>query len=395
MMSARRVELPDARGPSHGPGSTGARNSIAKTSTGWRAWPGVFWSHELGDRGEAAVFRFVPGQPGARALRGGARGVEFERVLGLHVPGGAGAVRIGGRREGERAGAGDSGLDDGRGGAALLRWDFRRVRTCGRRRGRTGRSRGRCGRTPICTSPDTEHPAPYSDAEAAARFDVQEAGYVPYASYRPPRAAIEIAQRKFQMPVEIQSAKPYYGLDENNYGDWNGQRGVRRRFEFETLYLDRDFTLAQRGDDAAGWRGKGRRADAVLGRESMAAGSEGRADLRQRRRQRHHGGALPVRRDRSVCERDAARGEGNGPGVGGGAPRDEGGNGRRAAVEVRLGDGLVGPLDGERTAAAVRCCRGTGCGATRHYVQYVWTFEPARTWGAGDGSGTRSRLTGR
>ena len=46
------------------------------------------------------------------------------------------------------------------------------------------------------------------------------------------------------MPVEIQSAKPYYGFDEDNYADWNGQREVRRRFDFETLYLDRDFTLA-------------------------------------------------------------------------------------------------------------------------------------------------------
>jgi hypothetical protein len=91
---------------------------------------------------------------------------------------------------------------------------------------------------------DAEHPAPYSDAEAAAHFSVQAAGFVPYATYRPPRAAIEIAQRKFQTPVEIQSAKPYYGLDQNNYADWNGQRGVRRRFEFETLYLDQDFTLA-------------------------------------------------------------------------------------------------------------------------------------------------------
>jgi hypothetical protein len=91
---------------------------------------------------------------------------------------------------------------------------------------------------------DAEHPAPYSDAEAAARFGVQEAGYMAYATYRPPRAAIEIAQRKFQTPVEVQSAKPYYMLDENNYADWNGQRGVRRRFEFETLYLDKDFTLA-------------------------------------------------------------------------------------------------------------------------------------------------------
>ena len=91
---------------------------------------------------------------------------------------------------------------------------------------------------------DGEHPAPYSDVEAAAHLSVEEAGYVPYASYRPPRAAIEIAQRKFPMPVEIQSAKPYYGLDEDNYADWNGQRGVRRRFDFETLYLDKDFTLA-------------------------------------------------------------------------------------------------------------------------------------------------------
>ena len=79
--AARRVELPDARGSSHGPalpahgiqqrklqldGAHGRRILVART---WRP-------------GEAAVFRFVPGQPGARVICGGPGGVEFERCTG-------------------------------------------------------------------------------------------------------------------------------------------------------------------------------------------------------------------------------------------------------------------------------------------------------------------------
>ena len=91
---------------------------------------------------------------------------------------------------------------------------------------------------------DTAHPPPYSDADAAAHLGVQEVGYVPYSSYRPPQVAIDIAQRKYPTPVEVQSAKPSYHLDEDNYGDWDGQAGRNRRFEFETIYLERDYTLA-------------------------------------------------------------------------------------------------------------------------------------------------------
>ncbi len=84
---------------------------------------------------------------------------------------------------------------------------------------------------------DGDHHPSYSDEDAAAHMHVQETGYVPYCSYRPPNAAIAIAQRRFRTPVEIFSAKPWYGLDANNY------TGEQRRFEFETLFLERDYTL--------------------------------------------------------------------------------------------------------------------------------------------------------
>ena len=91
---------------------------------------------------------------------------------------------------------------------------------------------------------DAAHHPAYSDADAASHIGVQEAGYVPYSSYRPPQVAIDIAQRKYQTPVEVHSAKPSYKLDEANYGDWDGRAGRNRRFEFETIYLERDYTLA-------------------------------------------------------------------------------------------------------------------------------------------------------
>ncbi len=107
---------------------------------------------------------------------------------------------------------------------------------------------------------DAAHHPSYSDAEAAGHVGVQEAGYAPYSSYRPPQAAIDIAQRKYRFPVEIQSAKPSYRLDEDNYGDWSGAAGRNRRFEFETIYLDRDYTLASlatgRPDGAANVEGQ-------------------------------------------------------------------------------------------------------------------------------------------
>lgn len=83
-----------------------------------------------------------------------------------------------------------------------------------------------------------------------------EIGFILNSSYRPPQVIIDIAQRKFPLPVEIQSAKPFYHIDhgqyfnqdgsvngEAPYAAWNGT-GKGRRFEFETIWLDHNLTMA-------------------------------------------------------------------------------------------------------------------------------------------------------
>ena len=83
-----------------------------------------------------------------------------------------------------------------------------------------------------------------------------EIGFLLSSSYRPPQIVIDIAQRKFPLPVEIQSAKPFYHIDNGTffnvdgtinsefpYADWNGT-GRGRRFEYETLWLDKNMTMA-------------------------------------------------------------------------------------------------------------------------------------------------------
>jgi hypothetical protein len=84
----------------------------------------------------------------------------------------------------------------------------------------------------------------YSQEDAKKEFGSSEVGLLSWSTYRPPQVAIDIAQRKFPTPVEIQSAKPFYHLDHDNYADWKGDTGRSRRFEFETLYLGKDYTLA-------------------------------------------------------------------------------------------------------------------------------------------------------
>lgn len=83
-----------------------------------------------------------------------------------------------------------------------------------------------------------------------------EVGFLLSTSYRPPQVIIDIAQRKFTMPVEIQSAKPFYHLDHGRYfnhdGTINGEfpyhywKGTDkgRRFEFETTWIDKNVTMA-------------------------------------------------------------------------------------------------------------------------------------------------------
>jgi len=79
-----------------------------------------------------------------------------------------------------------------------------------------------------------------------------EIGYLLNTDYRPPQIVIDIAQRKFTLPVEIQSAKPFYHIDNGDfwqfgeapYNDWRGNTSRSKRFEFETIYLGKNFTMS-------------------------------------------------------------------------------------------------------------------------------------------------------
>jgi len=62
--------------------------------------------------------------------------------------------------------------------------------------------------------------------------------------YRPPQVALDIAQRKYKTPIEMHNAKPFYQIDNNDYQDWNGETNDTKRFEFETLYLEKNYTLS-------------------------------------------------------------------------------------------------------------------------------------------------------
>lgn len=83
-----------------------------------------------------------------------------------------------------------------------------------------------------------------------------EIGFLLSSSYRPPKILIDIAQKNFKLPVEIQSAKPFYHIDkgsyfntdgtikgESAYSNWNNPH-YGKRFEFETLFISDSFTLS-------------------------------------------------------------------------------------------------------------------------------------------------------
>lgn len=86
------------------------------------------------------------------------------------------------------------------------------------------------------------HPT-FSQADAVAHADYRTLGWVGYTDYRPPQAIIDIAQRNFTLPVEMQNAKPFYHLDEENYMDWKADTERSRRYEFETVYYDENYLL--------------------------------------------------------------------------------------------------------------------------------------------------------
>ncbi len=95
------------------------------------------------------------------------------------------------------------------------------------------------------------HPTYSTTAWNSSTASSETGGFILTSSYRPPQIVIDMAQRKFPMPVEVQSAKPFYAADfgdfwnigESPYNDWKGVNRARR-FEFETVYLDTNFTMS-------------------------------------------------------------------------------------------------------------------------------------------------------
>jgi hypothetical protein len=92
-------------------------------------------------------------------------------------------------------------------------------------------------------------PAIPADAFASA-VTVDVLGQLPWSSYRPPQAVVNLAQRNFATPVLMRNCHPFYRIDDGEYSSWQGLDGSDgRRFEFETMYLERNYTF---GSVAAG-----------------------------------------------------------------------------------------------------------------------------------------------
>lgn len=70
------------------------------------------------------------------------------------------------------------------------------------------------------------------------------AGFMNYSTYKPAQQIIDIAQHKFKYPVEIQSAKPFYQVDHNDYADYKALTPQSRKFDFVTTFIDSNYVLA-------------------------------------------------------------------------------------------------------------------------------------------------------
>jgi hypothetical protein len=104
------------------------------------------------------------------------------------------------------------------------------------------------------------HMPSYDTATMQSKMDRNMVGWFPWSSYRPLDVVKSIAQRDFDLPVEIQSAKPFYHLDHDNYASWSGEGSYAQwkaaksveeqahrtgfRYEFETIYMDTNYLLA-------------------------------------------------------------------------------------------------------------------------------------------------------
>lgn len=91
-------------------------------------------------------------------------------------------------------------------------------------------------------SDNSYHPS-FSTSAAGDNLANQMIGFMLHGTYRPPQAAVDIAQRNFQTPVEMHNAKPYIHADNENYNDWRGETDKTRRWEFETMWIEKDYTL--------------------------------------------------------------------------------------------------------------------------------------------------------
>ncbi len=93
---------------------------------------------------------------------------------------------------------------------------------------------------------DNNHHPSYaqSDAQEAMKWQMQMSGFPCWSSYQPPQVILDIARRKYATPVEIHSAKPFYQSDYDNYAHWKGDHELSRRFDFETIYLEKNYTLS-------------------------------------------------------------------------------------------------------------------------------------------------------
>jgi len=104
------------------------------------------------------------------------------------------------------------------------------------------------------------HMPGYDTATMQSKMDRNMVGWFPWSSYRPLNVLKSIAQRDFELPVEIQSAKPFYHLDHDNYGSWSGEGSYSQwkaaksveeqahrtgfRYEFESIFMDTNYLLA-------------------------------------------------------------------------------------------------------------------------------------------------------
>jgi hypothetical protein len=99
---------------------------------------------------------------------------------------------------------------------------------------------------------EENHPSFGTDYWDTHSPGTHESGFLLSTDYRPPQVIRDIAQRKFQLPVEIQSAKPFYhvdfgdylGMGQPPYYNWKGDNEKSRRFEFETIYMGENFLMS-------------------------------------------------------------------------------------------------------------------------------------------------------